>query len=484
MPIKILMPALSPTMTEGNLAKWHKKEGDPVQAGDVIAEIETDKATMEVESVDDGILGKIVVGEGSEGVKVNEVIGLILAEDEDQSALEGALEGVAALPTQQEIEIEPQAEPEPQPQPQPVPAPAAPSSPASGPELEAAEAAATPLARRMASQAGLELAAIPGTGARGKIIKADIDVALGGGRTRPEVASAPVPGGNGNGAAAARIVASPLARRLAEERGLDLGAISGTGPGGRIVKSDVEATAASGGTPAPAHLPPGEGYTTVPLSQMRKIIATRLTESKQTIPHYYLSLDCEIDELLKVRAELNARDEEIKLSVNDLVIRAVALALREVPAANASWDDGALRQYHAVDISVAVAVDGGLITPIVRHADRKGLAEISAEMKDLAARARDGKLMPEEYQGGSTTISNLGMYGVKEFAAVINPPQASILAIGAGEKRPVVKDDELAITTVMTATLSCDHRVIDGALGAEFLAAIKRRIEYPPAMLL
>ena len=400
MPINILMPALSPTMTEGNLAKWLKNEGDSVEAGDVIAEIETDKATMEVEAVDEGVLGKIVVPEGSEGVAVNAVIGVLLAEGEDAAAIEDVL---AAAETP-----EPAAEPAPQPASEPPSAPRAPRD---------------------------------------------------------------------------RIAASPLARRMAAQAGLNLDAISGSGTGGRIVKADIEAALAA--EPAPA-MPravaaPGE---TVRLSTMRRVIAERMTESKATVPHFYLTVDCEVDELLKVRSEINKRVEPKKISVNDIVIRACALALREIPAANVSWaGEGSMTQHGTVDISVAVAIPGGLVTPIVRNADAKGLVEIGDEMKELAARARHGKLTPEEYRGGSFSISNLGMYGVKSFDAVINPPQACILAVGAAEPRPVVRDGAIVPATVMSCTLSVDHRVVDGAIGAELLAAIKRNIEYPPAML-
>ena len=415
MPIDILMPALSPTMTEGNLAKWLKSEGDSVEAGEVIAEIETDKATMEVEAVDEGVLGKIVVPEGSEGVAVNAVIGVLLAEGEDADAIESA--------------------------------PAPPEKP---------EPAAEPH---------------PPAGAEGIAEKAP---------------ARPAPG--------ERIPASPLARRMAAQAGLELSAIQGSGPKGRIVKADIEAVLASDAAaspPAPAGLPPRAPVTapaaedrTVKLSTMRRVIAERMTESKTTVPHFYLTVDCEIDELLKVRSEINKRLENAKISVNDIVIRACALALREVPAANVSWaGEGTMTQHAAVDISVAVAIPGGLVTPIVRNADAKGLVAIAGEMKELAARAREGKLRPEEYQGGSFSISNLGMYGVKSFDAVINPPQACILAVGAGEPRPVVRDGEIVPATVMSCTLSVDHRVVDGAIGAELLGAIKRNIEYPPAML-
>ena len=426
------MPALSPTMTEGNLAKWHKREGDEVAPGDIIVEIETDKATMEVEAVEEGTLGKILVPEGAEGVAVNTPIALLLEEGEDASALAVAASKVAAqAPAPAEA-----AEAAP-----PTP-PAAPAQPASRPAAPAktdggGRVFASPLARRMARQAGIDLSAMSGSGPHGRIVKADIDAALAGGA--PPAA-----------AAAARAPAAPA--------------------------PTVEAP----GMPA---------YTEVPHTSMRKVIARRLVESKREAPHFYLTIDCRIDELLKVRADLNGRSpkegpEAYKISVNDFVIRAVALALRKVPAANASWSDEGVRQYHAADVSVAVAIPGGLITPVVRSAENKGLATISRDMRDLAGRAREGKLMPEEYQGGTFSISNLGMFGIKEFAAVINPPQGCILAVGAGEQRPVVSDGALAVATVMSCTLSIDHRVVDGAIGAEFLTAFKKLIEDPLSMLL
>ena len=409
MPINILMPALSPTMTEGNLAKWLKSEGEPVEAGEAIAEIETDKATMEVEAVDEGVLGRIVVPEGSEGVAVNAVIGVLLAEGEDAGSI-GEL-----------------------------PAPAEKPEPGAGPAPEA-----PPTSESVAENA-------PARSGREE-----------------------------------RVAASPLARRMAAQAGLDLSAIRGSGPRGRIVKADIEAALAGSAAvppPAPGGAPAAEDRT-VRLSTMRRVIAERMTESKATVPHFYLGVDCEVDELLKVRREINDRIEGARVSVNDIVIRACALALRDVPAANVSWaGEGTMTQHGTVDISVAVAIPGGLVTPIVRNADAKGLVGIAAEMKELAGRAREGKLLPEEYQGGSFSISNLGMYGVKSFDAVINPPQACILAVGAAEPRPVVRNGEIVPATVMSCTLSVDHRVVDGAIGAELLGAIKRYIEYPPAML-
>jgi len=425
MPIEILMPALSPTMTEGNLAKWLKNEGEAVKPGDVIAEIETDKATMEVEAVDEGKLGKILVPAGSQGVKVNQPIALLLEEGEDASAL-------AKVAT---------AAPKPAaPAPTPAPAPAAASAPAAQQSAAAPAPAATvattgervfssPLARRMAQQAGLDLARLNGSGPHGRIVKADIDAAI------------------ARGAPAAKPTAAPTAAPAAPALGL------------------------------PA-------FTEQPHSMMRKVIARRLVESKREAPHFYLTIDGNIDRLLQLRQEINAKREKDKISVNDFVIKASALALKQVPAANASWTENAVRLYQAADVSVAVATPGGLITPIIRNADAKSLSAISAEMKDLAARAREGKLRPEEYQGGTFSVSNLGMFGIREFAAVINPPQGAILAVGVGEQRPIVKDNALAIATMMSSTLSVDHRVVDGAIGAEFLAAFKKLIEDPLSMLI
>ncbi|MXN66970.1 pyruvate dehydrogenase complex dihydrolipoamide acetyltransferase [Stappia sp. GBMRC 2046] len=453
MPINILMPALSPTMEEGNLAKWLVKEGDQIAPGDVIAEIETDKATMEVEAVEEGTVGKIVVAEGTSGVKVNEVIALLLEEGEDASALEGA--GSASAPK------------------------ADGSSSGNGAD-QAREAPPAPAASP-AVEVGAPAAAAP--------------------------APAPVT------ASGDRVFSSPLARRLAQQNGLDLKAINGTGPHGRIVKRDIEAALQAGtGKAAPAAAPAAEApkaavaagpsdeqilklfeegsYELVPHDGMRKTIARRLTESKQSVPHFYLSVDCQLDALLKLRSQLNASaptDKDgkpaYKLSVNDMVIKAQALALKAVPAANASWTDGGMLLHKHADVGVAVAIDGGLITPIIRRAEEKTLSVISTEMKDLASRARERKLKPEEYQGGTTAVSNLGMFGIKDFSAVINPPHATILAVGAGEQRAVVKDGALAIATVMTVTLSTDHRAVDGALGAELMQAFKGFIENPMSML-
>jgi pyruvate dehydrogenase E2 component (dihydrolipoamide acetyltransferase) len=435
------MPALSPTMTEGKLARWLKKEGDTVKSGQVLCEIETDKATMEVEAVDEGTLGAILVAAGTEGVKVNAPIAVILAEGESAGSAPASASAAPVAPA--------------------APAPAAPvaSTPAAGsspapapapaPAGDAGRVFVSPLARRMAEQSGLDLSAIRGSGPNGRIVKADIDAALAAGaNARKPAAAAPV---------AAPVAPAPTASAPAAVSAASLAAI---GP-----------------------------HKLVPLSTMRRVIARRLTESKQQVPHFYLTVDCEIDKLLAGRAALNAKSPEkgpgaFKLSVNDFVIKAVAVALRLVPAANASYSDDGLLMWDNVDISVAVAIPGGLITPIIRNADAKGLAQISNEMKDLAARAKDGKLKPEEFQGGGFSISNLGMFGIKEFGAVINPPQGAILAVGAGEQRPVVKNGALAIATVMSCTLSVDHRVIDGAVGAEFLSAFKRIVEDPLAMLL
>jgi pyruvate dehydrogenase E2 component (dihydrolipoamide acetyltransferase) len=419
MATNILMPALSPTMTEGNLARWLKQEGDRIKAGDVIAEIETDKATMEVEAVDEGILGRILVPAGTQAVKVNDVIAVLVEAGE-------AVPAAGAAPKA--------AAPEPAAAPAPVAAPVA--APASGDRVFA-----SPLARRMAAQAGLDISKIAGSGPNGRIVKADVDAALSRGPA-PVAAAAP---------------------------------------------SAAPAPAAAPRPAAPVAIT--APHTAVPNSSMRKVIARRLSESKATIPHFYVSADVEIDALLKIRADLNARSPKdgpgaYKLSVNDLVIKATAVTLRRFPNVNAMWTEDAILQLHDVDISVAVSIPDGLITPIVKNADIKGLAAISNEMKDLAARAKSGKLKPEEFQGGGFSISNMGMYGVKDFAAIINPPQAGILAVSAGEQRPVVKNGALAIATVMTLTLSVDHRVIDGALAAEFLQALKRNIEDPLSLML
>ena len=427
MATNILMPALSPTMTEGTLARWLKKEGDSIRAGDVIAEIETDKATMEVEAVDEGVLGRILVAEGSAGVKVNAPIAVLVAEGEK------------------------------------LPDGAAPAKPEAA-KPEAAKPGAAKPEPAPAAPAAKPAAATPESADHGE-----------------------------------RIFVSPLARRMAHQAGIDLAQLSGSGPNGRIVKADIEAArqkpaaaptqAAAIAPVAPAASAITAPHELVPHSSMRKIIARRLSEAKQQIPHFYLALDIALDALLDLRVTLNAKAPKdgpgaFKLSVNDLIIKAAAIALRRVPRVNASFTEDGIAFYRDVDISVAVAIPDGLITPIIRGADQKGLAAISVEMKTLAERARAGKLKPEEYQGGGFSISNLGMYGISAFSAIINPPQSAILAVGAGEKRAVVKRDAVAIATMMTCTLSVDHRVVDGALGAEWLAAFKAIIEDPLSLML
>ncbi len=436
MPIEILMPALSPTMEEGTLAKWLVKEGDTVSSGDLIAEIETDKATMEFEAVDEGVVGKILVAEGTEGVKVNTLIAVLLAEGESASDIAAGA------------------------------APAAASAAAAEEAPAAAEKAAAPAAAS-ATPAPAAPAAADG----------------------------------------ARVFASPLARRIAADKGLDLTAIKGSGPHGRIVKADVEAataapkaaaapaaTAAAPAAAAPAgpsadmvtKMYQGRSFEEVKLDGMRKTIAARLTEAKQTIPHFYLRRDIQLDALLKFRGELNKQLEGrgVKLSVNDFIIKAVALALQAVPDANAVWAGDRVLKMKASDVAVAVAIEGGLFTPVLQDADMKSLSALSAEMKDLAKRARDRKLAPHEYQGGSFAISNLGMFGIDNFDAIVNPPHAGILAVGSGVQKPVVgKDGELKVATVMSVTMSVDHRVIDGALGADLLKAIVDNLENPMTML-
>jgi pyruvate dehydrogenase E2 component (dihydrolipoamide acetyltransferase) len=455
MPTNILMPALSPTMEKGNLAKWLKKEGDTVKSGDVIAEIETDKATMEYEAVDEGTLAKIVVPEGTQDVAVNAVIAVLAGEGEDvKAAAAGAAKPAPAKAPEKKTESEPH------------PAPAAPPSPKGG---GISAPAAQPHPSPRSGEGGAAQAA---------------------------------PGGGSN-----RIFSSPLARRLAKDAGLDLQRVQGSGPHGRVIARDIAAAKSGQGLRAPASsaavpmaASPSDAqiralyeegsYEIVPHAQMRKIIAQRLTLSKQTIPHFYLTLDCDIGKLLAARAEINAaapKDKDgkpaYKISVNDFVIKAMALALQRVPEANVTWTEGGMLQHKRSDVGVAVAIPGGLITPVVRHAETKSLSTISSEMKDYAARARTRHLKPQEYQGGTTAISNLGMYGIKDFAAVINPPQATILAVGAGEERAVVRNGQLAVATIMTCTLSTDHRAVDCALGAELMAAFKSLIENPVMMV-
>jgi len=437
MPIELKMPALSPTMEEGTLAKWLVKEGDEVKSGDILAEIETDKATMEFEAVDEGTVAKILVPEGTDGVKVGAPIAILAGEGED------AGKAAAAAP---------RADTAPPPAPKAAPAPKADETPKSAPPPEAA----------------VETPAAP-----------------------PQAAAAPREEGE-------RIKASPLARRLAQAQNIDLATIQGSGPGGRIVRADlgraaggVAAAPVAAAAPPATHLvTPGPYEQAIPheaikLSNVRKTIARRLTESKQQIPHIYLTVDIQLDALLRLRSELNKglESRNIKLSVNDLMIKALAMALIEVPECNVSFAGDQLFKYSRADISVAVSIPGGLITPIVVGADTKSVSAVATEIHDLAARAKEGKLQPEEYQGGTASLSNMGMYGIKNFEAVINPPQGMIMAIGAGEKRPYVINDSLQIATVMSATGSFDHRAIDGADGARLMQAFKRLVENPLGML-
>ncbi len=441
MPIDILMPALSPTMEEGNLAKWLVKEGDKVSSGDVLAEIETDKATMEVESIDEGVIGKIFVEEGTEGVKVNARIAVILEEGEDASAISDQ-----AAPAE---------------------------APAKAPEAEKSAPA------------------------------------------KSEAAPAPATTASATGSGEGRMFSSPLARRIAKENGIDITTLKGSGPRNRVIKRDVEEAMAGGVGAASAKAEPAakaaaapaaaqsgmsddailklyadDSYELIPHDGMRKTIAARLTEAKQTIPHFYLTIDCDLDALLALRSQLNAAAKTdsdgkpaYKISVNDMVIKAHALALRAVPDANVSWSAGGMLKHKHSDIGVAVSIPGGLITPIITRAEEKSLSTISSEMKDLAKRARDRKLQPKEYQGGTSAVSNLGMFGVKDFAAIVNPPHGSILAVGAGTQRAVIKDGAVAAATIMSVTLSTDHRAVDGALGAELMQAFKGFIENPMSML-
>ena len=421
MPINVTMPALSPTMTDGTLAKWLKAEGDSVESGDVIAEIETDKATMEVEAVDEGILGKILISEGTENVPVNDVIAVLLEDGESVDDIGD----VTATAT-------------------PAPQAAAPT--------DAAKPAASAVAAKPAPAAS----------------KGD------------------------------RVFASPLAKRIAADKGLDLSQINGTGPRGRIVKADVENAKAGAPAPVASAAPLGQAlpdgaqvnvygmaYVEKPINNIQKVTAKRLLESKTTVPHFYLTVDCVLDSLMAARKEINEKASgEYKLSVNDFIIKASAMALKAFPAANVSWQESSVHQYLTSDISIAVATPNGLITPIIKNAEAKGLRDISDEMKELAGRAREGKLKPEEFQGGGFSISNLGMFGVKDFAAIVNPPQSCILAVGAGEQMPKVVNGEVKIQTVMSVTLSTDHRTVDGAVGAQWLQYFKQYIENPVTMLL
>jgi len=457
MPTNILMPALSPTMEKGNLARWLKKEGDKVKSGDVLAEIETDKATMEYEAVDEGTLAKIVVPEGTQDVAVNAVIAVLAGEGEDVKAAAAGAKAVSVpKPAASSVETRPAAAP------QDKAKNAAPPVPSPTPRPE--EGAKAPVAKDASPHVG---------------------------------------GGN-------RTFSSPLARRLAKEAGIDLGRVSGSGPHGRVIARDVEAAksgkglrqagaapAAAGSAIAPSmsdqqirSLYDEGSYEFVPHDGMRRTIAQRLTASTQTIPHFYETMDCDIGKLVAAREEINAaapKDKDgkpaYKVSVNDFVIKALALALQRVPDANVSWTEAGMLRHNHSDVGVAVALPGGLITPIVRNAEAKSLSAISNEMKDLAARARARKLKPHEYQGGTSSVSNLGMFGIKDFTAVINPPQSTILAVGTGEERAVVRNGQLAVATIMSVTLSCDHRSVDGALGAELIVAFKKLIENPVMML-
>ncbi len=453
MPIEILMPALSPTMEEGNLTRWLVKEGDTVNSGDLLAEIETDKATMEIEAAEEGTIAKILVAEGTSGVAVNAPIAVLLEEGEDKSVMDGYVVGGSAL-------------------------------------------VATPPSAPISQEDGGTSPREAGGG--NKPVQQIPPPQSGGGGTPP----------TGGGSEGERVKASPLARRLAKERGLDLAQISGSGPNGRIVKADIEnagaQTAQQSTTPIPETatsevgmlrgggaeyleklgIPVGS-YDLEPLDGMRRVIAKRLTESARDIPHFPLNIDLEIDALLTMRKELNGQAPDgVKISVNDMLIRACAIALKQVPDANASYTPDGIAYHHHADVAVAVAIDGGLITPIVREADNKGLSIISVEMKDLAARARERKLKPQEFQGGTFSLSNLGMMGIKSFSSIINQPQGMILSVGAGGPRPIVKDGALVVATVMSVTLTCDHRVVDGAVGARWLQAFKRLIEQPITMML
>jgi len=472
MPINILMPALSPTMEKGNLAKWLKKEGDKVAPGDVLAEIETDKATMEVEAVEEGILAKIVVPEGTQDVPVNQLIAVLAGEGEDVKAAAAG----AGKPAENKMTA---GTPSPQPSPQP-------------------KSDLSDFGRSIVPNSGKpEFGRGEGAGTAAPRAQAPSPLPSGE-RSAPKAPGEGVPAPQGN-----RLFASPLAKRLAKEANIDVTRVQGSGPHGRVIARDVDAAKAGGALKAPAAalaqapsddkiralFEPGS-YEVIPHDNIRKIIARRLVEAKQTIPHFYLTMDCLIGNLLAAREEINASAPKDKagnpvwkLSVNDFVIKALALALQQVPDANITWTEGGMLKHKHSDVGVAVSIPGGLITPIVRHAEMKSLAVISKEMKDMAARARERRLKPEEYQGGSTAVSNLGMYGIREFAAVINPPHATILAIGAGEERAVARNGKIVAAHVMTVTLSTDHRAVDGVLGAQLLAAFKTLIENPVMMV-
>ena len=428
MPIKILMPTLSPTMTEGNLALWVKSEGDRVSPGDVIAEIETDKATMELETVDEGILAKILISEGTEEIPVNTPIAIILEEGEAQSDLEGMDININKVESTTDTKA-----------------------------VEDADVISDNLANPMQDEA----------------LNSDVN------------------NRSTNVDTQERIKSSPLARRMAEQQKIDLALVNGSGPNGRIIRADIEAFSLPDIPVVKNDIPQVykenySDYEILPINNIRKVVARRLTEAKQEVPHFYLTVDCEIDNLLNVRDDLNSRakNNEFKISINDMIIKACAVALMQVPAANASWSEEGIKIYKNANISVAVAINDGLITPIINNANSKGLMTISNEMKELVTQAQDGTLTPDQYQGGTFSISNLGMYGVKNFQAIINPPQGCILAVGKIEKKPVVKNDEITIASIMSATLSVDHRVVDGAIGAQFLDSIKTLIEDPLGMLL
>ncbi|KQT84776.1 branched-chain alpha-keto acid dehydrogenase subunit E2 [Methylobacterium sp. Leaf465] len=475
MPINVLMPALSPTMEKGNLAKWLKKEGDAVKSGDVLAEIETDKATMEVEAIDEGVLAKILVAEGTADVPVNDLIAIIAADGEDPASVQAPGGGAAEAPKAESSKAEATAENatpgggtmsyarvnEAPDGAKPTGGKSEGASPGAAPSNEVGRVFASPLARRIAKQEGVDLGAVTGSGPRGRVIERDVRAALAAGTGKAAPAAAPKPVETPQAASAQ---AAPPPAKAAPPAGLSADQVRGFYAKGT--------------------------YEEVPLDGMRKTIAKRLTEAMQLAPHFYLTVDCELDALMALREQLNTsagktKDGKplFKLSVNDFVIKAMGLALMRVPAANAVWAEDRILRFDNAEVGVAVAIDGGLYTPVIRRADQKTLSTISNEMKDFAARARAKKLKPEEYQGGVTSVSNLGMFGIKHFTAVINPPQSSILAVGAGEKRIVVRDGAPAVAQVMTTTLSCDHRVLDGALGAELISAFKALIENPMGML-
>ena len=468
MPIKITMPALSPTMTHGKIARWLKSQGDEIFAGDVLAEIETDKATMEVEAVDDGILGCVLVSDGTENVPVNHTIGFLLETGEDQSVLEGLKVNENSDSILQEA-VE-QTDPK--------------KNNGSSDDVTAeTRVRATPLARRLALQQNVSISKLVGTGPRNKVIKSD-------------VLSISLSSNSDNGAhniknsvaEPNRIFVSPLAKRVAKKSGLGLSSINGSGPNGRIVVHDVNSLilAEENKSLGEESNPASENYDLIQMSTMRNVIADRMSSAKNNVPHFYLTLDCCLDALIEKRTEINnsIQKGDTKSSINDFIIKASAMALVKIPEANVSYAGvGKFRQYSDADISVAVAIDGGLITPIIRNAQSKSVSEITHEMRVLVEKAKKGKLVPKEYQGGSFSISNLGMFGIKNFDAIINEPQGAILAVGSGEQRPVVNNGELTVATLMSCTLSCDHRVIDGATGAMFLGEIKRFIETPSLLM-